>query len=92
MRLLRYFQAHCGLGASMMWYAAFESFMLVGVALTLSSCAVPGQSQMSDFQSQSNVVALDTAVRQHPVAFLDRTGWGADSAQLASLRRLGAAR
>ncbi len=91
MRLQRDFQTLSGLGTSMMGYAAFASFMVVGVALTLSSCAVPAQSHMSDAQSQSSAVALDTAVRQRPVAFLDRTGWGADSAQLASLRRLGAA-
>jgi len=66
--------------------------MALGAALTLSACAVPGHSQMTERQVQSNAVALDAAVRQHPVAFLDRIGWGADAAQLASLRRLGASR
>ena len=35
---------------------------------------------------------LNEAVRAHPVAFLDRIGWGANSAQLAELHRLGAIR
>ncbi len=35
---------------------------------------------------------LDAAARAHPVAFLDRTGWGAAAGQLQILQRLGAAR
>ncbi len=35
---------------------------------------------------------LDAAARAHPVAFLDRIGWGADAAQLRQLRQLGATR
>lgn len=35
---------------------------------------------------------LDAAARAHPVAFLDRVGWGADTAQLAELARVGATR
>ncbi|MHB1691288.1 MAG: DUF1800 domain-containing protein [Thiomonas sp.] len=36
--------------------------------------------------------ALDAAASAHPVAFLDRIGWGAEAAQLQTLQRLGAAR
>lgn len=35
---------------------------------------------------------LDAAARAHPVAFLDRIGWGANAAQLRELDRLGATR
>lgn len=35
---------------------------------------------------------LDAATRAHPVAFLDRVGWGADTAQLSELARVGATR
>lgn len=35
---------------------------------------------------------LDAAARAHPLAFLDRIGWGADAAQLRQLRQLGATR
>ena len=73
-------------------YVVRGPLVVFGAALTLSACAVSGYSQMTERQVQSNAVALGAAVRQHPVAFLDRTGWGADSAQLASLQRLGASR
>ena len=35
---------------------------------------------------------LDAAARAHPVAFLDRLGWGADGAQLRELQDIGATR
>ena len=39
-----------------------------------------------------DTAALDAAARAHPVAFLDRIGWGADAAELHQLQRLGATR
>lgn len=84
--------ARRGLAAATTRNAVRGTFTALGAALTLSACAVPGHMQMAEAQVQSNAVALDAAVRQYPVAFLDRTGWGADSAQLASLQRLGASR
>ena len=41
-------------------------------------------------QAPSPQPRLDAAARAHPVAFLDRIGWGADAAQLRQLRQQGA--
>ena len=65
----------------------------------LAGCAaraqMPAEAALTPSPQAMQRVAtatLDAAARRHPVAFLDRTGWGADAAQLQSLRRLGAAR
>ena len=43
-------------------------------------------------QAPSAAQRLDAAARVHPVAFLDRIGWGADATQLRQLQEMGAAR
>lgn len=63
----------------------------------LAGCAaraqVPAEAAFAPQQQAtqpSAAAVLDAAARRHPVAFLDRTGWGADAAQLQALQRLGA--
>lgn len=74
--------------------AAVSALLLVGCA------AAPPQATRVSTPSVSpeNAVvvpardraALEAAARAHPLAFLDRIGWGADAEQLRDLRREGA--
>ncbi|WP_018912947.1 DUF1800 domain-containing protein [Thiomonas sp. FB-6] len=52
--------------------------------LLLAGCACAAQA--------STAADLDAGARAHPLAFLDRIGWGADPAQLRQLREQGATR
>lgn len=55
--------------------------------LLLAGCACAAQASTA-----SSAAGLDAAARAHPLAFLDRIGWGADPEQLRQLREQGAAR
>lgn len=64
-------------------------------ALVLAGCAAqaaPLGSAPSVTSARHDAAALNAAARLHPVAFLDRIGWGADAAQLQELSRVGATR
>ncbi len=60
------------------------------LALLLGGCAVGARPQA--VAEASTVTQLDAAARVHPVAFLDRIGWGPDPAQLRQLQQVGATR
>ena len=45
-----------------------------------------------DMLPSSSAAPLEAAVGAHPVAFLDRLGWGADAGELQHLRQVGALR
>ena len=49
-------------------------------------------AQASTASSAPSAAGLDAAARAHPLAFLDRIGWGADPEQLRQLREQGATR
>ena len=73
------------------WCAAFASLS----ALLGCATATPGQSVVAVrpvAPHGRDTAALDAAASAHPVAFLDRIGWGADAAELQRLQRLGATR
>ncbi|WP_051848934.1 DUF1800 domain-containing protein [Thiomonas sp. FB-Cd] len=64
-------------------------------ALVLAGCAAqaaPLGSAPGVTSAQHDAAVLNTAARLHPVAFLDRIGWGASAAQLQELSRVGATR
>ncbi len=62
-------------------------------AWVIAAWAVAAQAQAQvPSQAESASQRLDAAARAHPVAFLDRIGWGADAAQLRQLQQLGATR
>ncbi len=64
-------------------------------SLALLSCYTTAARAESDSGTRlphRRDVALDLAARAHPVAFLDRIGWGADGAELQLLQQLGATR
>ena len=60
------------------WLAALPALLFAGFA-----AAAPGPSAAE---------RLDAAARAHPLAFLDRIGWGADAEQLRQLQQDGATR
>lgn len=60
------------------------------VALLLGGCAAGTRPQAA--AEPPPAAPLDAAARAHPVAFLDRIGWGADPAQLRQLQQVGATR
>ena len=70
--------------------------VLAVLAAAVAACsgparaAVPGAGPVPAPRSSSE--GLDAAARAHPLAFLDRLGWGADAAQLRELRDIGATR
>ncbi len=64
-------------------------------ALVLAGCAAqaaPLDPAPGVTSAQHDAAALNAAARLHPVAFLDRIGWGASAAQLQELSRVGASR
>lgn len=60
------------------------------LALLLGGCAAGARPQA--VAEASTATPLDAAARVHPVAFLDRIGWGPDPAQLRQLQQVGATR
>ncbi len=62
-------------------------------ALTLlAACSAQGAVPRAASTALAPDPSLDAAARAHPVAFLDRLGWGADARELRQLRREGATR
>ena len=59
--------------------------------LLLCGCASTAADRPDAVPSRS-AARLEAAVRAHPVAFLDRLGWGANAAELKHLHRVGAVR
>ena len=73
------------------WCAALASLsVLLGCATATPSPSVAAVRPVAPHGGDT--AALDAAARAHPVAFLDRIGWGADAAELHQLQRLGATR
>lgn len=72
--------------------AAFLAFaMLAGCAAHAQTLAT-AQLEARLEPAQASADLLDAAARAHPVAFLDRIGWGAEAGQLRTLQHLGAVR
>ncbi len=65
---------------------------LIGTAaaVALAGCSV--QPVQAPGAAEVRPASLDAAARAHPVAFLDRLGWGANPTQLRRLRNQGAMR
>ena len=73
------------------WCGALASLsVLIGCATATPSPSVAAVRPVAPHGRDT--AALDAAARAHPVAFLDRIGWGADAAELQQLQRLGATR
>ena len=73
------------------WCGALASLsVLIGCATATPSPSVAAVRPVAPHGRDT--AALDAAARAHPVAFLDRIGWGADAAELRQLQRLGATR
>lgn len=62
----------------------------LALALLLGGCAAGARPQA--VAEAATAAQLDAAARAHPVAFLDRVGWGPDPAQLRQLQQVGATR
>ncbi len=78
-----------GCRARLLWALAVSGVVL------LAGCAARGAplgNAPGVGSAQTDAAALDAAARLHPVAFLDRVGWGASAAQLQELSRVGATR
>lgn len=78
-----------------------RALALALATMALAACAARAQPQGDQTEPAATAAApyrvrhsalLDAAAAEHPVAFLDRIGWGADAAQLHTLSRIGATR
>ena len=67
------------------WMRRSSRHLAQGLPVVLLAACAGAAAQAPSPQPQ-----LDAAARAHPVAFLDRIGWGADAAQLRQLRQQGA--
>ncbi len=70
------------------------AWRLVAMAVAVAACSCPASAAVPGAApaAGSSSAGLDAAARAHPLAFLDRLGWGADAAQLRELRDIGATR
>jgi len=79
------------------WFARGLRPMALLPLMLLGGCVAPthlGTTAVTRQTAASGAAGatLDAAARANPLAFLDRIGWGADSAQLSQLQREGADR